>query len=126
MDNICRQVKFNEGDQVWLALGRYKLKGDQNAKISPKREGPYTIKRIVTGTPLAYELDLPYESKIHPVISIQYLTKYECDNDPFERRPAPPGPLEYEEYPGDTDEDGKVYEVERVVIDPRKERPGNI
>jgi hypothetical protein len=114
-DGQHRQVKFNEGDQVWLTLGRYKLKGNQNAKTSPRREGPYTIKRIVT--PLAYELDLPYGSKIHPVISIQYLTKYECDDDPFERRPIPPGPLEYEqgEYSGDTDDDGKVYEVERVV-----------
>ncbi len=58
---------------------------------APKYKGLYNITRKVT--PLAYEIELPVGSKIHPVVSVQYLTCYEYDNDLFSRRPLPPGPV---------------------------------
>jgi hypothetical protein len=108
-----RQVEFNEGDKVWLTLGKaYKLPGSsaQSNKTLPRRDGPYTIIRKIS--PLAYELQLPTASKIHPVVSIQYLTPYNCDDDPFKRRQPEPGPLDYH---SQTESDDEVYEVERIV-----------
>ena len=121
-DTQHRQVEFEEGDQVWLTLGKYKLPGERNAKESAKREGPYTITRKVT--PLAYELELPKGSKIHPVISVQYLTKYNCDNDPFQRRPPPPRPIDYIS----SDGEGDFYLVDRIVEtqSQEQERSGSI
>jgi hypothetical protein len=108
-----RQVEFEQGDKVWLALGKYKLPGARSKKTSPRRDGPYTITRKVTN--LAYELDLPKGSKVHPVISVQYLSPYNCDDDKFGRRPHKPGPLEYNEHGDDSSDDDPVYELERIV-----------
>ncbi len=119
-DAAHRQVEFAEGDKVWLTLGKaYKPKGSQNRKEMPRRQGPYLIKRKVTK--LAYELDLPNDVNIHPVISIQYLTAYNCDEDPFQRQPPPPGPVEYGSGDEHSEGDGEVYEVERIV-DHRRHR----
>ncbi|KAL8366740.1 hypothetical protein RB595_010549 [Gaeumannomyces hyphopodioides] len=112
-----RQVEFEVGDKVWLELGKaYKLKGRQNKKEAPRRQGPYDIVRKVS--PLAYELDFKksdLQSRLHPVVSIQYLTKYNCDDDPFHRKPPAPGPVEYTPSDEDSDADSPSYEVERVV-----------
>lgn len=114
-DGKYRQVEdFNVGDKVWLTLGKqYKTPGTTKCKTTPKREGPYEITRKVT--PLAYELKLPVNSKIHPVISVQYLTLYNCDDDPFQRRLPLPGPLQYHEQSEYSDDSEEVYEIERIV-----------
>jgi hypothetical protein len=99
---------------VWLTLGKqYKTPGTTERKTTPKREGPYEITRKVT--PLAYELKLPVNSKIHPVINVHHLTPYHCDDVPFQRRPPPPGPLQYHEQSDHSDDSGEVYEVKRIV-----------
>jgi hypothetical protein len=67
-DRQHRQIEFKAGEEVWLTLGKYKLKGKQNAKTMPRREGPYKITKKIS--PLAYELKLPNKSGIHPTISI--------------------------------------------------------
>lgn len=118
-----RQVQFDKGDKVWLTLGKaYKLPGNPSRKVSPRRAGPYTIIRKVT--PLAYELELPASTRIHPVISIQYLSAYNCDEDPFERRHPAPGPLEYNEHSDSSaNEDEKVFELDRIVDHKPKKGP---
>jgi hypothetical protein len=114
-DAAHRQHEYEVGDEVWLALGKYKMPGTiKNRKTAPRREGPYKIKRKVTS--LAYELELPEGSQIHPVISIQYLSPYNCRDDPFNRRSDPPGPLQYDEHShSNSDGDDPIYEVERIV-----------
>jgi len=67
---------------------------------------------------LAYELDLTDDSRIHPIISIVYLSQYHVRDDPFKRIPAPPGPVEYSaetDMSGDDARDGKHWELERVM-----------
>jgi len=116
-DKHHRWEEFEVGDKVWLSLGRaYRQKGKPNRKEMPRRQGSYTIVRKVS--PLAYELDFPPQDgpgrRLHPVVSIQYLKRYKTDEDPFDRIPPPPGPVEYE---GDSDDtgDGDAYEIERIV-----------
>ena len=80
----------------------------------PRRQGPFSVIRKVTD--LTYKLNLPHNLKVHPVISVQYLTPYDCRDNPFHRQPPPPGPVEY----GDSDSDKStgnedIYEVERLI-----------
>jgi hypothetical protein len=64
------------GDQVFLHLQQYKrnsLKYKQCEKISPKFYGPYTILKRVG--PMAYQLDFPNNSKLHPLFHVSCLKK---------------------------------------------------
>ena len=95
----------------------YRPKGRANKREMSRRQGPYPIVRKIS--PLAYELDLPADNRIHPVISIVYLTRYHTTDDPYNCILPPPGPVEYgtesDSTSGDDERDGKRWELERVV-----------
>jgi len=78
-------------------------------------------------SPLAYELDIPKDTRIHPVISIAYLSRYRTHQDPFQRVPPAPGPVEYDNSGPETSADearhGQHRELERIV-DHRVKRNG--
>ena len=97
-------------DKAYLKLNQgYQLPGKPNRKVSPQRCGPFPIKRRVGR--LAYELDLPPNWRVHPVISIAQLEP-DSTEDPYGRpRPDHPDAVEME---GDTPR-WKSYEVERVT-----------
>jgi hypothetical protein len=68
--------QFVEGDQVFLQLQPYKknsLKDDHCQNLAPKFYGPYTILKSVGQ--VAYQLDLPGHSKLHPVFHVSCLNK---------------------------------------------------
>ncbi|SPC63589.1 uncharacterized protein UHOD_11296 [Ustilago sp. UG-2017b] len=73
------------GDWVWLELhDGYSLPPGllpSDRRLGVQRVGPYTIKRVVSN--LAYELALPPESRLHPVISIQHLEPYVPSGNPI-------------------------------------------
>ena len=73
-------------------------------KLSPKREGPFTIKTKLSD--LTYELNLPKRWKIHPVFHASLLT-------PF-RQTEEHGPS-FAEPPPDIIEGEEEYEVEEVL-----------
>ena len=102
---------LNPGDKAFLRLNRgYKLPGKPNPKLSNQRTGPFPIKRRIGR--LAYELELPPEWRVHPVISVAQLEPVPKESDPYARpRPTHPPAVEME---GDT-EDFKSYEVEKLV-----------
>ena len=93
----------------------YRPKDKPNKREIPRRKGPYPVIRKVS--PLAYELDIPVGTKIHPVVSIAYLSRYRSHEDPFQRVPPPPGPIEYDnsDTSGDSEQKGKHWELERIV-----------
>lgn len=72
------------GDWVWLelhngySLPRSLLPPDR--RLGVQRVGPYRIKRVVSN--LAYELNLPAGSRMHPVILIQHLEPYKPSTKP--------------------------------------------
>lgn len=92
-----RHEEFEVGDKVWLKLGKAYLPLFRTSrKVMPEREGPYTVIRKVS--PLAYELDFNKATRnrrVHPVVSIQYLSRYKADNDPFHRRKQTPALVTY-------------------------------
>ncbi len=77
----------------------------------------YPIVRKIS--PFTYELDLPTGNRIHPVISIAYLTRYHINDDPYNRILPPPGPMEYgsesDSMLGDNERDDKHWKLKYIV-----------
>ena len=112
-DSRHQELKLNPGDYVYLRLHRdYSLPGKANSKLSNQRTGPFLVKRRIGR--LAYELDLPPQWRIHPVISVSQLEPVPADTDPYQRpRPSHPDAVEVEGAPNTEYE--KSYEVEKLV-----------
>lgn len=73
-DSNRRDMSFQVGDAVPLRLQPYRqrsLAKRTNEKLSPRFFGPYTIVRKVG--PVAYELQLPPSSKVHPIFHVSLL-----------------------------------------------------
>ncbi|CAN0921338.1 hypothetical protein LINGRAHAP2_LOCUS32538 [Linum grandiflorum] len=67
-------VEFNNGDWVYVKIQPYQqvtLNNKRDYKLAPKWYGPYQISSRISK--LAYRLDLPRDSKIHPVFHISSL-----------------------------------------------------
>ncbi|ESK93871.1 hypothetical protein Moror_13025 [Moniliophthora roreri MCA 2997] len=65
--------KFIEGQKVWLE-GKNLDFGYPSKKLSPKREGPFVIEKVMG--PMTYRLKLPSQWKIHPVFHAGLLRPY--------------------------------------------------
>ncbi|KAH7434535.1 hypothetical protein KP509_06G022000 [Ceratopteris richardii] len=76
-----RDVTFQAGDQVYIRIPERseKFKTGQCAMLSPRYCGPFPITKKVGLR--AYELQLPYESWIHPVFHVSRLRKSLTDLD---------------------------------------------
>ena len=99
-----KDLSFNVGDKAYLCLGSgYKLRGIPKAKLGFQRVGPFTIISKVGRQ--AYELKLPDDWNIHPVISVAQLEPYR--EDPFQREQPPPAPV--------TIEGDEYFKVEKVI-----------
>ncbi|SCO30823.1 uncharacterized protein FFMR_02024 [Fusarium fujikuroi] len=90
-DDKHRPITLKQGDRVYLRLhDGYHLPGKPSKKWSQQRTGPFLIKRVVND--LAYELEIPEQWKIYPVISVKYLVPAYADDHIDEQ----PGPVEGE------------------------------
>jgi hypothetical protein len=103
-----REVEFQENDAVLLSTQNLSLKGPKDRKISvrklmPKFVGPFRVVRRVG--PVAYELELPKNWKVHPVFHVSLLVRWH--ENWRDGKPPPPVMLL---------EDGSLeYEVEQVL-----------
>jgi len=69
-----RERSFEVGHMVYLRLQPYKqssVAARRNLKLSPRFYGPFSIIRKIGA--VAYELDLPPNSRIHPVFHVSQL-----------------------------------------------------
>jgi len=81
-------VPFSKGDKVWLEAKNLHL-GYPNRKLSPKREGPFTITDVLG--PVTYRLALPAQWRIHNVFHAALLSPVK-DNDTHGPNFIPPPP----------------------------------
>ena len=104
-DKKHKAVELKEQAYIRLVrkVGQVGYRLPDSTCLSPLKMGPFKIKRRVGE--LAYELDLPEDIKIHPVISVIHLEQ--ASDDPWGRQvSAPPTELEQLLMP---------YEVEGIL-----------
>ena len=85
-----RFVPFKKGEKVWLEAQNLKH-SVTNPKFTPKREGPFTITKVLS--PIMYQLCLPKTWKIHPVFHTTLLSSYHENDVHGLNFPAPPPDL---------------------------------
>jgi hypothetical protein len=110
-DKHRREVRFEVGDEVLLSTTHLKLtgSGDRTAKFTYKYIGPFKIKRVVNNN--AYELDLPPQLQIHPVLNVSRLKAYHDGRVAFPLRAR----VDKRPPPATTSSDGDEYEVESIL-----------
>lgn len=110
-DRHRREVRFQVGDEVLLSTEHLKLQGggDRTAKFAYKYIGPFKIRRVINSN--AYELDLPPQLRIHPVLNVSRLKAYHDGREAFPLRARadtrPP--------PATTSSDGDEYAVDSIL-----------
>ena len=109
-DEHRRDITFKLGDRVLLSTANLRfIHKDKASKLLPKFLGPFAIVKVVS--PVAYELALPPELRIHPVQHAEKLKPVQESSTFAPHRsqvPLPPPP--------EVLEDGKIeFEVERIL-----------
>ena len=94
---------FKLGDKVWLEARNLK-RSIVNPKFAPKREGPFTITKVLS--PIVYPLRLPKTWKIHPVFHASLLSPYRENTVHGPNFPSPPPDLINGE---------EEYEIEKIL-----------
>ena len=98
-----RFIPFKKREKVWLEARNLKC-SVTNPKFAPKREGPFTITKVLS--PITYQLHLPKTWKIHPVFYTTLLSPYHENNVHGPNFPAPlPDLIAGEE----------EYEIDRIL-----------
>ena len=92
---------FKIGDKVWLKARNLK-RNIIDPKFTPKREGPFKIKKVLSS--LSYQLELPKLWKIHLVFHASLLTPYKENEIHGTNYPKP-----------DQVENEEEYEVEWIL-----------
>lgn len=88
-------VPFKKGEKVWLEAKNLKT-GFTTRKLTLRCEGPFIIKKVVT--PLAYQLKLPAQWRIHPIFHATLLSWYqETDIHGPSYLPPPPDLIDGQE-----------------------------
>ena len=80
VDKRKRQLKFQEGDKVFLKVSPMKgvMRFGKKGKLSPRYIGPFLITKCIGE--VAYQLELPKSMQgIHPVFHVSMLRKYVPD-----------------------------------------------
>ena len=83
-------MPFKKGEKVWLEARNLKHLVT-NLKFAPKREGPFTITKVLS--PITYQLCLPKTWKIHPIFHATLLSPYHENNVHGPNFPTPPPDL---------------------------------
>lgn len=103
-DQRRRDQVFHTGDQVLLSTENLQLKNAPVRKLKRRFIGPFFVKQRIG--PVAYELDLPSQWKIHPVFHTSLLRPFKTSQWTTTTDPVV-GELE--------PEDDEPYDVERLL-----------
>ena len=110
-DSKHKAISFKPNDLVYLRLHHgYEIAGNRSSKLAIQRVGPFKIIRKVSK--LAYELELPEQMRIHPVVSVAQLEPApHPDADPYRRQVDRNPPPVFEA----TADEPEEYTIERLL-----------
>lgn len=110
VDQHRRDIVFKVGDRVLLSTEHLKLIGENRSiKFANRHIGPFKIIRVVGSN--AYELELPPQMQIHPVLNVSRLLPYRDGLVSHPHRAQV-----HDRPPPKCGEDGaEVYEIERIL-----------
>ncbi len=112
-DGKHRALSFEVGDKVYLRLHHgYHLPGKPSRKYSQQRSGPWVVLRKIQST--GVRITFPPRTAA-PVISVAHLSPTPKDDDPFERRAPPPGPVDADQDRNPDSDEGDLYETEVIL-----------
>ena len=89
---VLKSPQYQEGDLVWLLQQHIKTTRPSD-KLDFKQLGPYKIIKEIN--PMAYKIDLPASSRIHPVFHVSLLEPVSVSNIPGQSQDPPP-PIKFE------------------------------
>jgi len=97
--------EYRAGDLVLLSTKdlKWQMKGRRMEKLTERFVGPYKVKRVVSTN--AVELELPKTVRIHPVVNVSRIRRYQGQVQGQRKQQALPVIIEGEE----------EYEVEKIV-----------
>ena len=104
-DRRRREQQFHVGDQVLLSTNNLHMKQVPAAKLKAKFVGPFFVHRCIG--PVAYELELPENWKIHPVFHTSLLRPFKVTTWSQSKESA------VEEV--ELEEDERSYEIEKIL-----------
>ena len=104
-DRRRREQQFHVGDQVLLSTNNLHMKQVPAAKLKAKFVGPFFVHRCIG--PVAYELELPENWKIHPVFHTSLLRPFKVTTWSQAKESA------MEEV--ELEEDERSYEIEKIL-----------
>ena len=104
-----KHVTFAVGDRVMLDARNHSTTATKQVckKLGPRYIGPFCIISKVSDH--AYHLDLPANARMHPVVNVSYLKRYQ--QSPLEFLPR----TNNERAPPVSDDGGQEWEVERIL-----------
>jgi hypothetical protein len=101
-----REVKFQEGDEVWLNIKNFRLPEGLSHKFLGPYAGPFKVlEKKLSDT---YKLDLPENLRVHPTfhVSLLKLVTHDASRPNREHNSRPPPDLVHNE---------REFEVEAVL-----------
>ena len=112
--NRKKAEEYRVGDKILISMKDFSAKLLKRAtkKLTEKFIGPYVVRKIVSET--VVELELSASSRVHPVVNVRRLVKYQEQVEGQKKIPPPPVEVDGE----------KEYEVEKILD--RQERRGKI
>ncbi|KAA8522007.1 hypothetical protein F0562_012679 [Nyssa sinensis] len=109
-DQHRTEREFEVGDWVYLKLQPYRQTSvaiRKAAKLAPKYYGPFMILKKIGA--VSYKLELPTESKIHPVFHVSLLKKKVSSKHPIQG-----------ELPAVVMDTGTIFPIPQAVLDRRQ------
>jgi hypothetical protein len=76
---VCKEVKFEPGDLVWLHLRKERFPELRKSKLMSRAAGPFKILAKINDN--AYKLELPPEFGVSPSFNISDLRPYLGEED---------------------------------------------
>ncbi len=91
VDKSRREVKFQEGDEVWLNIKNFRLPKGLSHKFLGPYAGPFKVlEKKLSNT---YKLELPENLRVHPTFHVSLLKSVSCNaskpNREHNSRPPP-------------------------------------